>query len=357
MKKVSILILCFLTISNSINSFSQNCDYKVNEKDEFTGMISLLTTSEIVNKNGKYVYFELLSTEGKYYLTMNYTESALKMNGWYCTPDDPLIFIFSDETTLNLQPKENCYTQKTRMDRWAAAFIGDLSIFGDKYIFAPQYHIDLGELKTLAQKTVTKFRITARGKSGNTLEKIENIEFEIEEQQANLIKKDSKCITQNDNNINVSSIPDKLPIDKTTKKITFEEVVNIPETAKDVLYERAKNWLIKYTKNSEFITDDRLNGEIIKKGSFTKMFGRESNEFIYVFTILFKDNKYKYTLTDIVISDGKTTIEIENALEAYKQRTALIKDVNQKTIEGVMDAINNLKETMIQNTQKNDSDW
>lgn len=357
MKRNATFILPFLLLFTFKCAHSQNCDYKVNEKDEFTGSTSLLTVSEIVNNAGKYIYLELLRTDGKYFLTMNYTESALKMNAWYCTPDDPLIFMFSDGTTLNLQPKENCYTQKTRMDRWAAAFIGGLSVFGDKYIFAPQYHIDLSELKLLSEKDVTKFRITARGKSGNTLEKMENIEFDIQEKQAVLIKKDSKCIIQDDVSSNTTKVPEKLPMNETTKKVTFEEVIDIQGISKDVLYERAKNWIIKFTKNTEFITDDKLNGEITKKGSFSKMFGRESNEFIFVLTIQFKDNKYKYTLTDIIISDGRTSMELENALEAYKQRTALIKDVHQKTIEGAMDAINSLKTAIAKDIQKGDSGW
>lgn len=228
MKRVVLLftVIGFMLFCKE-NSFSQECDFKLNEKDKFTGKISLLTSSEIVSENGRYVYMEILKTGEDIFLTMNYTERALKANDWTCTKSDPLIFLFRDGEKLTLYPTEQYYkTQKTRMDQFAATFIGNLSVFADKFVFSPRYNISKDELNLLRIKSVSDFRITAKGKSGNTLEKLDNIEFSLNEKSSEVIQKDSKCIIQNYSYSEGDSISKDISDEEKLEEAPYLKVMN-----------------------------------------------------------------------------------------------------------------------------------
>jgi len=99
----------------------------------------------------------------------------------------------------------------------------------------------------------------------------------------------------------------KLPIDETTKKITFTSVSELPGISKDSLHTKAIAWCHEYFVNpTEVIRENnRKEGKIVckprfkimnpadKKGTIT-----EGGNVQYTLILQFKDGKYRYTMTD-----------------------------------------------------------
>lgn len=358
MKKLLLLLLIALT---SINfTFSQDCDYKLNEQSGFDG-VHMITNSKIVDNKGKDVYLLLDNQGANYTLTMKYVEGSKKGNNWFCSQYDPLIFMFSDGSKLTLEPNKQYKTVFNRMERGAAAFLGQFAAFGNKFVFSPTYIIDKSALKELETKTVSKFRITATGKDLNTLKEIKNIEFDVNEKEAKIINENSSCIVKGDNSVN--TIPTDFPLNEKTNKISYEGVIEIEGLTKDEIYKRAKEWMIEYYKSKSLITDNKERGKISQNGSFTKLFKKdnnkknmEANEFIYYITILIKEGKFKYVLTDFNIEAKNEKIAMEQVQELLESRPAKKKEAVTKVHEGVTDVIKSM-ENSIKNQKSSADDW
>jgi hypothetical protein len=99
----------------------------------------------------------------------------------------------------------------------------------------------------------------------------------------------------------------KLPMDDKNEFITYTAVMNIQGTTAPELYKRGKKWFFSYFKNptEKIRTDDSLKYEIEgfiriplmakdKKGVETKVATIQ-----YSLFLLFKDGRYKYTITKI----------------------------------------------------------
>ena len=97
-----------------------------------------------------------------------------------------------------------------------------------------------------------------------------------------------------------------LPVDPETKKITYKDVVT-QEGTPGYLYDKAIQWFNYYylSPASVFAVQDRVNGKVeglgrlriynsdIKTGTHT-----DGGIVTYQIKIEFKDNRYRYTLTD-----------------------------------------------------------
>jgi len=98
-----------------------------------------------------------------------------------------------------------------------------------------------------------------------------------------------------------------LPIDSSTNKITYAEVINVDSlTSKQELYSRAREWFAKtYNSSKEVLQmEDKESGKIIGKALiqvYYKMLGmdHEHGYINYTITIAVKDGKYKYEITDL----------------------------------------------------------
>jgi len=99
--------------------------------------------------------------------------------------------------------------------------------------------------------------------------------------------------------------------------ITYSEVVITDTASKDFLYARAKSWFSStFVAGSDALQiEDPDQGELSAKGIFSTFVGyrgshgRSTYEMKYRFkvTILVKDNRYKYAITDIdnfISADG-----------------------------------------------------
>lgn len=98
-----------------------------------------------------------------------------------------------------------------------------------------------------------------------------------------------------------------LPIDEESKRINFEKIVDVEDTKKDDLFDRAVAWIESYYKNPADVVREKNRdlGKITCKARF-KIFNRADKDGLatdagvvqYTLIILFKDGKYKYQLTD-----------------------------------------------------------
>ena len=99
----------------------------------------------------------------------------------------------------------------------------------------------------------------------------------------------------------------KLPIDETTKLITYSKVEQLAGAGKDSLYNKALNWCMTYFVNpSDAIRDKNpLEGSIVCKARY-KFFNPEDKKGIateagnvqYTLKLIFKDARYKYEFSE-----------------------------------------------------------
>ena len=98
----------------------------------------------------------------------------------------------------------------------------------------------------------------------------------------------------------------KLPIDSSSGKITYSEVVTLKDTvSKNELFSRAKTCFVHLFKNSKEViqNEDKEAGNIIGKGNI-KVYARalgadvDGGYINFTLTISVKNGKYKYTITD-----------------------------------------------------------
>ncbi len=157
------------------------------------------------------------------------------------------------------------------------------------------------------------------------------------------------------------NVPETLPIDTTTNKISFSGVVTVEGTSKDKLFERAKSWMVNYYKNEQFSINNKEEGRIAREGMFEKTYnignGKTSTDKnIYRITISVKEGRYKYELTDFVGDDGKAPEPLERALERLANYTKFTKYVNQQIYEGVDEVLVSMKKAMSADPSAQD-DW
>ena len=95
-----------------------------------------------------------------------------------------------------------------------------------------------------------------------------------------------------------------LPIDSTTNKITFQEVVQSPGISQDELYTRAREWFALTFKSAQDVIqmDDKASGKIIGKGAHrgTAMILLTPSAFSlnYTVSLTVKEGRYRYEITD-----------------------------------------------------------
>ena len=109
----------------------------------------------------------------------------------------------------------------------------------------------------------------------------------------------------------------KIPVDPDSKLIQYRDIINQDGT-KDVLYDRGAEWIRSYYLNPGSVTkvQDRVNGKIEGTGRLRLYFYDSNNTrtdagmVYYDFRLEFKENKYRYTLTNFSIK-GISRIPLE----------------------------------------------
>ncbi len=157
--------------------------------------------------------------------------------------------------------------------------------------------------------------------------------------------------------------PPTMPIDTITKQITYREVVQV-EGTKDILFDRAMEWIKKQYKNtSEVIDSTNKEKGLIHCSSRVKIWGTAkdgtktmSGLVNYNLTLDLKDNKYRYTFTRFSLK-GTAFNPIETWLDSTNKEWFPTRYNNLKEVdEQINEIIKNLKEGMKPKANTTD-DW
>jgi hypothetical protein len=155
-----------------------------------------------------------------------------------------------------------------------------------------------------------------------------------------------------------------IPIDEQTQKIKFKEVVD-EEGTKDELFNRCVYWLNSFYKDPTRVTTirDLPTGKIAGRHQFRIYYYAEDSVKMraglvrYNFTIEFKDNRYRYTIDEMVLK-STTNLPLEKWLDqddpAYDPRW-------EQYLRQVVGYVDNwsttLKEKMKPEKKKEEDDW
>jgi hypothetical protein len=97
-----------------------------------------------------------------------------------------------------------------------------------------------------------------------------------------------------------------LPIDPTTRLISYSQVVQVPNASKNELYARAKIWFASTFKSAQSViqADEKEAGVLIGKGwqqVYVRILGTPlSVKLWYTVKLSFKEGKYRYELTNFM---------------------------------------------------------
>ena len=160
------------------------------------------------------------------------------------------------------------------------------------------------------------------------------------------------------------SIAQNLPTDAETKKISFQETVECDTLTKDVLYERAQQWIKNYYKSDRYDMNDVVKLRLMKEGNFIIKLTydykyKSDNNIKYMITIESKEGKYRYTLTDFKFYNIKSGPKSELALEVSyaKMNTQNKGEAVTQINKEVNLIIEDLKKYMSTGQIKNKDDW
>ena len=159
----------------------------------------------------------------------------------------------------------------------------------------------------------------------------------------------------------------ELPINETTGKVTYEDIVKLEGIEKDVLYIRANEWFAKTFKlaNAVIQVQDKEAGKIIGRGSISVTnLGYDYGVFEFTLSFTAKEGRYKYVITDIrhdksTATYGGTGGAIENekpdcgTFLMFKKQWKSLKSKADKELKFVS---NDLVEYMSR-VDNSDEDW
>lgn len=156
------------------------------------------------------------------------------------------------------------------------------------------------------------------------------------------------------------NVPEIMPRDATTEKVSFTDVVTVSDATKDQLFNRAKSWMTNYYKNEQFAINNKEEGRLTREGMFAKTYNQgngktSTDKHNYNISVFIKDGKYKYEITDLVANDGKELEKVYEMLQVIN-RPKLIRYVNQQIYEGVEEVVKSLKAAMLVDP-KSKTDW
>lgn len=155
-----------------------------------------------------------------------------------------------------------------------------------------------------------------------------------------------------------------IPVDEDTKEIKFREVID-EDGSKDELFNRCIYWLNNFYKDPTRITTIRDNptGKIAGQHQFRIYYYLEDSIkkpaglVRYTFTIDLKDNKYRYTINELILKSS-TNVPVEKWLDkddpAYDPRWD---DYLQQIAVYVENWSESLKEKMKPEPTKKEDDW
>lgn len=153
-------------------------------------------------------------------------------------------------------------------------------------------------------------------------------------------------------------------------QLSYEKVVEIDSTSKNVLYSRAKSWVAKSLENPEraINLDDVESGTIILNLNFkydcklSTGFARYSGYMSYTLELFFKENRYKYRFSNFTHPTEGLITESEEHPEDFKYKSErkyfnkLWEDIKiQIQLEYAVTSV--LLETILSQPLESEKDW
>lgn len=155
----------------------------------------------------------------------------------------------------------------------------------------------------------------------------------------------------------------EIPVGTETGQIRFRDVIDVKGT-KDELFNRCVYWLNDFYKDPTRITTirDVPTGKIVGQHQFRIYYEEDgikkpAGMVRYTFTIEFKDNKYRYTIDELLLK-SRTNLPVEKWLNkddpAYDPRWD---SYLQQIAQYVKEWSESLKEKMQPEPEKPKDDW
>lgn len=112
-------------------------------------------------------------------------------------------------------------------------------------------------------------------------------------------------------------------------QLSYEKVVEVDSTSKNILYNRAKSWVAKSLENPEraINLDDAESGTIILNLNFkydcklSTGFARYSGYISYNLELFFKENRYKFRFSNFIHPTEGTITESEEHPKDFKYKS------------------------------------
>jgi len=162
-----------------------------------------------------------------------------------------------------------------------------------------------------------------------------------------------------------------MPVDKTTGKITYTEVVKVDSVSQKELYNASKLWAMRAFADSKHVNEVK-NAETFTLSLAPSVETRDLNSNLktgylyYTLTIECRDGRYKYTLTDFKHEKNPETNvcdggNLENAnydcpgLVLNKKK--FWADIKQQANDNIVALIADMKKSIVQNAVHKSSDW
>ncbi len=159
------------------------------------------------------------------------------------------------------------------------------------------------------------------------------------------------------------SFAQELPVNNETKLITYTEVVSTNGTA-DALYSKAHKWFFSHYKNPNNVVKESTNHKIMARPRFKilnppdkKGIKTMGGIVLYTFTAIFKDGKYKYTITNIEWKQSsKYPIEkwMDKSAPHYKEKYSYYLEQVNTEIKNTLDSF---KSNIAQKDKKVEETW
>ncbi len=156
----------------------------------------------------------------------------------------------------------------------------------------------------------------------------------------------------------------KLPVDKETSLITYQDVVQEKGT-KQEFFNRAIEWINDYYKNPVDVTKTRDPESGIIKGLHRFKFyntdetGLKTDAGViqYEFTLEFKEGRYRYTLTDFIFKQS-SKIPVEKWMDKTDPQYNPVWDTYLDQVkEFALSWISSLKEGLQPRPEKKEDNW
>ncbi len=152
------------------------------------------------------------------------------------------------------------------------------------------------------------------------------------------------------------------PLDPETKTVRFQEVVLVEGVSANDLMARARTWVALAYKSAPDVTKLDDQSKLIIKGLYhvagKTVFAGEFN-FNHTLTIDVKDGRFRYTMSDFVLTNPPGVARFEFPLEQYQAKSVKYKGLRDTLTRGKVEAdalIASLKKAM-QSPTPSDEEW